>query len=223
MSNTIISVLLGIKEKLKQLLATLFFNLIVLYVLMWVAFQHFSQLFKKPVIDFKTGVPLGDESFCNSSVQCSMVYWSKGLFSQGTDDLIDMVSFKNTPGPFVGLFFYNFVSFVLINTIFGNIFTGCITDAFGDYREKTEKKIYSRKNKCYICDLDREVATEKVINFKVHIKVHNFEKYILFLIYLFKKEYNDHTLYERTIYKQVLKGDITWLPNANEENDDEDQ
>ncbi len=180
---------------------------------MWLAFEFFPNMFESEVIDYNSGEYI-KEKFCTSSIQCAMIFWSNGLFDGGTDELMDMVSFRKNPGRFVGLFFYNFFAFVLIDTIFANIFTGCITDAFAAHREKTEAKIYARDNKCFICDLDREEAVERIINFEKHKKEHNIEQYIEFLIYLFTKNYEDHTLYERNIYSLIYENDISWVPIA---------
>ncbi len=183
----------------------------MLYTFMWIAFTLFSKLFEYEVINGQNE-NLGIEPFCNSSFQCLMSFWSTGLFSGGTDGMTNLVSFRNNYGIFIAIFIYNLFAFIIINTIFSNIFTGLITDAFGSHREKTTLYKEDKENLCYICNLDKTDASIKGINFKSHIKKHSIHKYIEFLIYLFLKDKNELTLHEKVVRDQIINNDISWVP-----------
>ncbi len=184
---------------------------------MWIGFSLFSKNFVYEVTDEATGEVI-QEPFCNSSFQCLLTFWSTGLFSGGTSDMTGLVSYKQSPNIFLQMFLYNFMAFILVNTIFGNIFTGLITDAFGGHREKTEHFEEDRDNLCYICDFSRATASVKGINFNAHIEEHSFVKYIKFLIYLFLKDPDDFTLYEKVIFDLIIENDIYWIPYKGDSN-----
>ncbi len=131
---------------------------------MWVGFTFFSSS-----LAYDVGDPSGvNEPFCNSSVQCLLTFWSTGLFSGGTNDLTGQISYRQSPGYFLGIFFYNFIAFIIINTIFSNIFTGLITDSFGSNREKRKHSDYDKNNLCYICDYSRTTASLQGKSFEKH-------------------------------------------------------
>ncbi len=214
--------LLGLQTYYKTISYTLGFNFVLLYVFMWISFQGFSELFTLSVIDKDNNELPESEPFCYSSIQCLLLFWSNGFFSSGTNDLTDLLSFKNHPGLFFGMFFYNMVAFIVINTIFANIFTGLIADAFNANREQTEHDEDDRDNVCYICDLTRYNASLKGIDFEDHTHQHNVTRYVEFLVYLFIKNKDDFTIQEKFIYDLIMKNDITWIPYEGDNDDDDD-
>ncbi len=184
----------------------------MLYVLMWIAFSFFSSHFSYEVVNNNNEPLPAEEPFCYSSFQCLFAFWSKGLFGSGTSDMTNLASFKEDTGFFIGMFLYNFLGFIIINTIFSNVFTGLITDAFSNHREITEQFNDDRENFCFICDYSKEDASIDGVNFNEHLKLHGIHRYIEFLVYLFLKDQDDFTLYEKIIYDQIMDNDISWVP-----------
>ncbi len=208
---------MGIKTKGAELLSILALNIILIYVFMWVGFQFFPQLFKYDVRDFYSEKK-ESEPFCNSSVQCSMLFWSKGFFKDGISKLTNKISFRNWPGQHVGIFFYNFISFVLINTLLNKLYTGSLVEAFRNARVKNKAIAEDKENKCFICDLHRDKATEKHINFFQHNNIeHNPTDYIEFIDYLCCKDFNEFTINEMIIYDALIDNDIYWVPCVNKD------
>ena len=133
--------------------------------------------------------------------------------------MTEQLSFKNNPNAYMQMFLFNFCAFILVNTIFGNIFTGLITDAFGSHREKTQHFEDDKENLCYICDYSRTVASVQGVNFEEHQQKHDIKNYIKFIIYLFLKNHDDFTLPEKIVYDFILDNDISWMPyNGSEDN-----
>ena len=109
----VIDVFLGLKENAPQILLTLVFNLVLLYIFMWIGFVGFNQLFTYGVID-SNNEEMEVEPFCTSSVQCLLLFWSTGFFEAGTNEMIELLSYKDNPGLFIGILVF-FVWYLLIS------------------------------------------------------------------------------------------------------------
>ena len=186
---------------------------------MWIGFLGFFNLFEFEVVD-KEGNSY-NESFCSSSIQCLLIFWSNGYMNSGTNEMFNTISFARNPWFAIGIFFYHLFAFIIINTILSNVFTGLITNAFDIYHEKTTDKKNSIENKCYICNLSRFKADLKGIKFDKHIKEHSLLKYAEFLLYLFTKDTIDFTPQEKFIYDKIWDNDISWVPNESDSDDDD--
>jgi hypothetical protein len=185
---------------------------------MWIAFVGFFDLFEFDVID-KEGNSYS-ETFCSSSIQCLLIFWSNGYFNSGTNEMFNTISFARNPWFSIGIFIYHLSAFLFINTILSNVFTGLITNGFDDYYEKSEEKHNDIENRCYICNLSKNKADLKGINFNRHIRDHSLTKYAEFLMYLFTKDPIDFTTQEKYIYDKIWSNDISWVPNESDDEDD---
>ena len=188
---------------------------------MWIAFVGFFNLFEFDVID-KEGNSYS-ETFCSSSIQCLLIFWSTGYFNSGTNEMFNTISFARNPWFSIGIFFYHLSAFLIINTILSNVFTGLITNGFDDYYKKSEEKHNDIENRCYICNLSKNKADLKGINFNKHIREHSLTKYAEFLMYLFTKDPIDFTPQEKYIYDKIWSNDISWVPNESDDEDDDDK
>ena len=215
----VLNVFEGLKEKKMEILFTLIFNLILLYIFMWIGFLAFSELFSYETVDRNNNGFEEKEQFCSSSIQCLLVFWNTGLFKEGTEELMNRVSYKYHPGLYVGIFFYNMVSFIIIHTVFANVFTGLTSDAFSSFREISDAEKEDKETKCYICDLTASDAIVNGIDFEKHKKKHSISKYFEFLLYLFFKSKNDFNIQEKIIYEQIMRNEIFWVPYKKENSD----
>ncbi len=179
---------------------------------MWTAFLFFPQLINTNAIN-EDGEEIDTESYCNSSLQCLVYFITHGIFDNGTNGLFDTISFYQSSGFFIIIFFYNFAAFILIGIIFQNIFTGLITDSFAENRQQTEKKKESLENECFICEKNREQCENDGKNFENHRKeVHNPLYYFYFLCYLFTKDREDFTTKEKSIWDSIEAHNFSWIP-----------
>ena len=69
----------------------------------------------------------------------------------------------------------------MINTIFANIFTGLITDAFGENREKAWSNEIDKEERCFICQITKSECINSHIDFNDHREDHSVWKYIYFV------------------------------------------
>ena len=213
--STVKDTLKGLRIRWRSITSTFYFEILILYVLMWLAFLFFPEQF---IEEAKTadGENLDDdEPFCNSSFQCFMFFISQGFFDEGTHEMIGTISFRKSHNFFVGMFFYNMISFIVIGVIASNIFTGLISDAFSEFRQKTVERKESMNNQCFICDLSRDDCENGGESFEYHRnKVHNVAKYFYFLCYLYTKNKDDLSPQEKSIWDCILTHDNSWIPHA---------
>ncbi len=219
-------------KKIVEIWWVFFGNWVVLYVFMWIGFQFFPALHTYEVVDMDNQAVEVDEDgsgnminvqepYCYSSIQCLIMYLGPGLWD-GVDDLTEQLSFKMHGGIALGIFFFNIAAFLLMDAMLSNVFTSLITDAFGDQREITDKIAKDKNELCYICNLENNDAASQGIDFVQHIKEeHDYMKYIIFIIYLFSKNPNDMTLYEKIIYDQIIDNNINWVPNNSNSEEEE--
>ena len=215
----VLNVFEGLKEKKMEILFTLIFNFILLYIFMWIAFIGFYELFSFETVDKYNNEFEEKEQFCTSTLQCLSIFWTTGFFSDGVDSLLNRVSYKHHPGLYIGIFFYNIISFITVQTIFANVFTGLISDAFSSFRELSEAEKEDKETKCFICDLTVSDATVNGIDFEEHKKNHSVSRYFEFILYLFFKSKNEFNIQEKIIYEQIMRNEISWVPYYKEISD----
>ena len=212
--STVKDTLTGLRIQWKSITFTFGFELFLLFVFMWIAFLFFPEQFQEEAKTADGEDIDGEEPFCNSSFQCFMFFISQGLFDDGTHEMIGNISFRKSPGFFVGMFFYNMIAFLIIGVIASNIFTGLISDAFSEFRQITVDKNESLDNQCFICDLSRDDCENGGENFDYHRNnVHNVSRYFYFLCYLYTKNQDDFTSQEKTIWDCILTHDNSWIPH----------
>ena len=70
-----------------------------------------------------------------------------------------------------------------------------------------------RKNKCFICGIDRDTFEKNVVQFDNHVKYdHNLWNYVYFLIYLRNKNSLDYNGTESFLADRISKDDLSWFP-----------
>jgi hypothetical protein len=132
----------------------------------------------------------------------------------GIGDEFDKISFlAGSSDYYLKTFFYNMIFQIIIVLVLGNIFLGVIVDTFAELRDKKAEFENDCNNVCYICQLTREKAASKLIDFDEHIKKdHLVCNYVDFIIYLFINNYNDFNQYELSAYEKIKENDLSWIP-----------
>jgi hypothetical protein len=105
----------------------------------------------------------------------------------------------------------------VIVLILGNIFLGIIVDAFAELRDTKNNYENDQNNVCYICQMTRNQANLKLINFNQHVKLdHHMWNYVDFIIYLLINNTKDFNRIEYYAYDKLMNNDITWFPYEGE-------
>ena len=94
---------------------------------------------------------------------------------------------------------------------------GIIADSFVVLKNKIYKIEEDKKNICYICQITRDSALNKNINFNKHVNnIHNIWNYVFFIAYLhFNNERNFKSL-ETFVWEEILQNHTSWLPIGEE-------
>jgi hypothetical protein len=132
----------------------------------------------------------------------------------GIGDEFPKISFLTSSNDYyVKTFFYNMLFQIIIVLVLSNIFLGIIVDAFAELRDARVSWENDCNNICFVCQLTREKASSKLVDFDEHInKDHLVWNYANFIIYLFINNYNDFNQYELFAYDRIKGNDLSWIP-----------
>jgi len=203
---TIKQILIAFKTRLNQLLNMVGFLAILIYFYANISFFYFSEEFVKET-DIGT-----TENLCQSMLQCSITFFNLGVRNGGgIGDLLDMRSYEDNlyaKRYLLDLIFYITVILLLLNMI-----NGVIVTAFSQLREERDLKDNDKKNKCYICSLERELFEKSQLNFEDHVELeHNYLTYIQYLVILKFFNEKDMDADQNYVIANVKKKEISCFP-----------
>jgi hypothetical protein len=214
----LLGIVISFQMRLKQLIMVLIFMYLIVYLFSWIAFYYFPELF-----EFNSLLNVNDdteeeEKLCSSMVQCYLTMLSYGVRSGGgIGDVLPKLSYKVNPGYFIAGFVFVVLFHIFVIWIMINLFFGIIVDTFAALREKTYKIEEDKKNTCYICQITRDSAMNKNINFEQHVKnVHNIWNYVYFIAYLHINNEKNFKSLETKVLRKIKQADTSWLPIGEE-------
>ncbi|KAL4426931.1 hypothetical protein ABPG74_012931 [Tetrahymena malaccensis] len=179
----------------KQLVLVSFLGVLFLYIFSILSFNNYYQeLYSNDEI-------IKDEKTCNSMLSCMITLTLSGV-----------VGNSNTHWEF-STFITDTVYFVFMSILFTNIISGIMTDTFAEMRDKRNFIESDKKNRCYICGVERATLEKKDLIFEEHIKKHNLWEYLFYIQSIILKEETEYTGIESIIKDKLKKDDITWIPN----------
>ncbi|EAR82683.2 MIR domain protein (macronuclear) [Tetrahymena thermophila SB210] len=179
----------------KQLVLVSFLGVLFLYIFSVLSFNNYYQeLYSSDEI-------VNDEKTCNSMLSCMITLTLSGV-----------VGNSNTHWEF-STFITDTVYFVFMSILFTNIISGIMTDTFAEMRDKRNFIESDKKNRCYICGIERATLEKKDLIFEEHIKKHNLWEYLFYIQSIILKEETEYTGIESIIKDKLKKDDITWIPN----------
>jgi len=211
--------------KSSTFLSCLLFTYLLIYVYNYISIFYIRKSFDVGEVLEYAPERFINEPYCHSSIQCFLTLISYGTRAGGgIGDALPIVSFKKDINMFIGRFFYDMTFYIFIIMIMGNVTFGLIVDTFGGLRDDTYQYENDRTNRCFICQISRDMCLLKNIVFDDHIKKnHNLWSYVDFLCYLHLYNANDFTRVEGSVWDKLLKKDYDWLPINNDEGEDEDE
>lgn len=119
---------------------------------------------------------------CDNVFDCVMSLYVSGAISE------TMETFE------IGRFTYDMIYGTFFGMLFGNIVQGIMLDAFAGLREKNQTLNDDKTNKCYVCNMPRDMMQKKGEKFTPHTrKKHFLWNYVFYIIALQRKNKNDYT------------------------------
>ena len=154
------------------------------------------------------------ENLCGSLLQCYFTLLSYGVRSGGgIGDVLVKLSFKANVSAYLARFFFDILFHIIIVLIMTNLIFGIIVDSFGAFRGSTDESEKDKKNVCYICQLTRDDAINKNIDFDKHVReVHDMWNYVYFLTYLHINNSNNFKMLETSVWDKLEESDTSWIP-----------
>ena len=222
LNNILFGIVFSLELRIKQLIIVLLFNYIIVYLFSWFAFYYFPELFEFEDLYDVNEDTLVTEKMCSSMVQCFMTMLNYGVRNGGgIGDVIPKLSYIVDPGYFVAGFFFVVLFHILVIWIMINLFFGIIVDSFAALREKTYRIEEDKKNTCYICQMTRDSAMNKNINFDNHVNtIHSMWNYVYFMTYLHINNDKNFKSLETFVWDKIPASDTSWLPIGEENKDD---
>jgi len=156
----------------------------------------------------------GQENQCNNLLDCFITFFNIGIrVSGGIGSALQSFSF-NDPGDYAGRWFWELLSFIIVNILLGNMINAIIITAFGVIRKLKEVKKFDKQNICFICSLEKSVLEQKLGgSFKDHTEnSHEVKSYIEFFIYLKNKREEDLDEDETYIRQKIDNKEISCFP-----------
>jgi len=220
-----------VRNNMSQLLKTMLFALILIYIFSVVAYTSPLISDDQQILDKKPSA-LGPKSL----LLHSLFYWDYGFreapvfsftfaqsdiaslepppdaFNHGAESLELPEREINFPEVLLGVGF-NLLYHLLIVLVFSAVVSGIIIDSFAELRQDKEKIRDNIVNTCFVCNIDREDFEQNNLPFTHHIKhEHNLWDYVFFRMYLESKESVDYSGLESYCFAQIQEQKISWFP-----------
>ena len=218
-STTLQNITRAVYLKYKQLLVSIAFLIISIYIFSVIAFYFLSK-------DYIHELEGNIENTCGSLMYCFLTHMNFGLRTDGgIGEFISKVSFLDEPAYFIGMFFFQLFFFIIIILIILAIIGGTIIDIFAELLEKEQKDKNDMNNICFICNGERNSIEKKGENFQEHTtKVHNIWTYVDYLIGLRFVDPQETNAINSFVIEKVEEKKISWFPSfSNEEGSDDDE
>ena len=205
------------KLRWSQLLLVLTYSYLMVYNFSVFGFYYINHSFYFEELYDVTTDTIDDsktENMCGSLLQCYLTLLSYGVRSGGgIGDILTKLSFKANVSAYLARFFFDILFHIIIILIMTNLIFGIIVDSFAAFRGSTDDSDNDKKNVCFICQLTRDDAINKNIDFNKHIKeVHDMWNYVYFLTYLHINNSNNFKMLETSVWDKLEESDTSWIP-----------
>jgi len=212
--STLRSITKAIVMRYKQLFTFLMFLVVETYIFSTIAFYLLSK-------DFIHENEGNQENTCGSLFFCFLSHLEFGLRTDGgIGEYIAKLSFIDTPGYFMGMFFFQFTFYIITIVIMLAVIGGSVIDTFAELRDKSRKDLNDLNNKCFICHGNRDEIEKGGEVFEEHIKsVHNVWDYVDYMIGLKFVDPQETNAINSFVIEQLQDKKISWFPSFGEGNE----
>ena len=215
MMSLLRGIFLIFKLRWSQLLLVLTYCYLIVYNFAIIAFYYLTHSFNfDNLYDVNNDTNDNEENMCGSLLQCYFTLLSYGVRSGGgIGDVITMLTFKKNTSSYIARFFFDILFHIIIVLIMTNLIFGIIVDSFAAFRGSTDESENDKKNICYICQMTRDDAINKNIDFNKHRgDVHDMWNYVYFLTYLHINNSNNFKILETSVWDKLEESDTSWIP-----------
>ncbi len=146
-------------------------------------------------------------------MRCFIYFFNEGVRSGGgIGDLLEIKNWENK-NIFFFRFLFDLVFFLSVILILLNMINGIIVTQYSEFRQRYDKNLQDKQNKCYICSIDRSEFEKRKISFYHHTNNdHNIKDYINYILHLKLRKNKDLNYNELLIKKSILARNIYLFP-----------
>ncbi|EGR32413.1 inositol -triphosphate type 3, putative [Ichthyophthirius multifiliis] len=149
---------------------------------------------------------------CKNAKDCFLIFLDLGLRNGGG---IGDVFFYPGRGQnqYIQRFLFDLSFFIIIIVVLLKVVFGIIIDSFSELRDKEKFNDWDQKNRCFICNIQKDIFENQSIKFNNHIqKQHNMWNYLYYIIHLKFKKNLDYDGTETYVQEKINVQDISWIP-----------
>ena len=203
-SRPLQNVLRAVTKNIGSLMLTAAFILVWTYLYAVFGLEFFQ-------IDFTSN---GAE--CYDLLSCWLTIIHEGMRSGDVGN--SLTPLTRMDSMYYGKMLYAFTFWMVVITIFLNLFFGIIIDTFGELRGAEDERLADENSVCFICGIDRATFDRNGVSFSQHIKRdHNIWSYVHLLVYLRTKPITEYNGWESHIAAMLPEnrsdnGDLEFFP-----------
>ena len=215
MMSLLRGIFLIFKLRWSQLLLVLTYSYLIVYNFSIFGFYYLNHSFYfDDLYDVTEDGIAQPENLCGSLLQCYFTLLSYGVRSGGgIGDVLTKLSFKVNVSAYLARFFFDILFHIIVVLIMTNLIFGIIVDSFANFRGSTDDSENDKQNVCFICQLTRDDAINKNIDFNKHVReVHDMWNYVYFLTYLHINNSNNFKMLETSVWDRLEESDTSWIP-----------
>ncbi|EAR85423.2 transmembrane protein, putative (macronuclear) [Tetrahymena thermophila SB210] len=192
---------LAIFMKRRELILISFLGIIFLYIFSVLSFNnYYLEVYSEDTLESES------VNQCSTLLQCMITLILSGVVGNNMADWE------------LSTFFSDTLYFIFMSILFTNIITGIMTDTFAELRDQIHFSETDKRNKCYICGIEKLTLENQGEQFDLHIQLHDVWKYSYYIYTINQKNEEQNTGIELQIKKMIQKEDISWLPDYSDEN-----
>lgn len=186
--------------------------LVFLLIAAEIAFHYFAESFFL-IVDSLRGE--SREQACRSAIGCFLTVIDKGLRNRGGVGDSLLPASATMTNHYYGRYAFDTLFYLVVNFIGLSLLAGTVVDGLAELRLQRERVHASKTARCFMCDLERGWFDRRVNGFDHHSKrQHKLRHYLAFIYGLKTKPAAAYSGVEKAIVEQLLRLDISWLPNS---------
>lgn len=189
-------VIQSVTANIGQVLASLIMAFLIIYIYTVFGFLMYQDEYR---------FPDGEDHSCENLRRC---YWGHIDFGMRAGPIWPDQEVLSWDKHMFGITYNLFVILIVVAIV-----TGIIIDTFANMRENNDFIQNDTKNRCFVCNMPRELFERHHINFMTHVKRdHNMWKYTYYIMYLKEKKQTKYTGIEAYIISLVDSSKISYFP-----------
>lgn len=210
-SETLGDLAVALRKRSRIFLEIFLVLLALMLVFAEVAFYYFAESFF-----LKINTPSGviREQACQTALGCFLTVMDQGIRARGGVGDVLLPATSHDWMYYYQRFAFDTLFFLVVNFIGLSLITGTIVDGLAQLRHQRERVHSSKNARCFMCDLERGWFDRRFNGFDNHVRRHHkLSHYLAFVYSLKTKASSTFSGIEKAVIEQLLRHDITWLPN----------